>query len=103
ALLLNAETAAQGTVIGGDKIVSLPLNRRQFLQLALLVPGANPGGRVVQQNKFRQGMIGGLSVSGGRTNNTASSLDGGVHIDPDYNTLNYVPSLDSIAEFQVQT
>src|SRR6266498_2653987 len=37
-LLLNAETTSQGTVIGEEKIKSLPLNGRQFLQLALLVP-----------------------------------------------------------------
>src|SRR3989442_6773989 len=103
ALLLNAETAAQGTVIGGEKIVSLPLNGRQFLQLALLVPGANAGGRAVQQNQFRQGMIGGLSISGGRTNNTNFLLDGAVNIDPDYSTINYQPTLDTIQEFQVQT
>src|SRR3954453_17825979 len=75
-LLLNSETAAQGTVISEEKIKSLPLNGRQFLQLALLVPGANAGGRAVQQNLNRQGLIGGLSVSGGRTNNTAFLLDG---------------------------
>jgi hypothetical protein len=103
ALLLNAETAAQGTVIGEEKIVSLPLNGRQFLQLALLVPGANPGGRAVQQNLNRQGLIGGLSVSGGRTNNTAFLLDGGTNLDPDYSSLSYSPSIDSISEFQVQT
>ena len=102
-LLLNAETAAQGTVIGEEKIKSLPLNGRQFLQLALLVPGANAGGRAVQQNLNRQGLIGGLSVSGGRTNNTSFLLDGGINLDPDYNSLNYSPSIDSIAEFQVQT
>ena len=102
-LLLNAETAAQGTVIGEDKIKSLPLNGRQFLQLALLVPGANGGGRAVQQDLSRQGSIGGLSVSGGRTNNTAFLLDGGINLDPDYNSLNYSPSIDAIAEFQVQT
>ena len=103
ALMLNAETAAQGTVIREDKIVSLPLNGRQFLQLALLVPGANSGGRAVQQDQTRQGQTGGLSVSGGRTNNTAFMLDGAVNIDPDYNALNYSPSIDAIAEFQVQT
>src|SRR4051794_20616076 len=102
-LLLNKETAAQGTVIGEEKIVSLPLNGRQFLQLTLLVPGANSGGRAVQQNQNRQGAIGGLSVSGGRTNNTAFLLDGGINLDPDYNGLNYSPSIDSISEFQVQT
>src|SRR3954447_14196807 len=102
-LLLNAETVAEGTVIGEEKIKSLPLNGRQFLQLALLVPGANGGGRAVQQNQNRQGMIGGLSVGGGRTNNTAFLLDGGINLDPDYNSLNYSPSIDSISEFQVQT
>jgi len=100
---LNADTVAQGTVISQEKIVSLPLNGRQFLQLALLVPGANPGGRAVQQNQFRQGMMAGLSVSGGRTNNTNFLLDGATNIDPDYSTLNYEPSIDTIQEFQVQT
>ena len=46
--MLNTESVAQGTVISNEKIVSLPLNGRQFIQLALLVPGANAGGRQVQ-------------------------------------------------------
>jgi hypothetical protein len=100
---LNTDTVAQGTVVSQEKIVSLPLNGRQFLQLALLVPGANPGGRQVQQNQFRLGMMGGLSISGGRTNNTNFLLDGAVNIDPDYSTINYQPTLDTIQEFQVQT
>ena len=100
---LTTDTVAQGTVISQEKIVSLPLNGRQFLQLALLVPGANGGGRSVQQNQFRQGMMAGLSVGGSRTNNTNFLLDGATNIDPDYSTLNYQPSIDSIQEFQVQT
>ncbi|MDQ3665878.1 MAG: TonB-dependent receptor [Acidobacteriota bacterium] len=101
--LLNTEKVGQGTVIGREKIVALPLNGRQFLQLALLVPGANAGGRAVQQNNIRQGQLGGLSVSGGRTNNTSFLLDGAANTDPDYNSLNYSPSVDAISEFQVQT
>jgi hypothetical protein len=100
---LNSDTVAQGTVVSQEKIVSLPLNGRQFMQLALLVPGANPGGRQVQQNQFRQGLMGGLSISGGRSNNTNFLLDGAVNIDPDYSSLNYEPALDNIQEFQVQT
>jgi hypothetical protein len=103
ASVLNTENAAQGTVISPEKIRALPLNGRQFLQLALLVPGANPGGRTVQQNTVRQNQIGGLSLAGNRTNNTGFLLDGAINIDPDYNSLNYSPAIDTIAEFQVQT
>ncbi len=103
ASVLNTENATQGTVISQEKIPSLPLNGRQFLQLALLVPGANPGGRTVQQNTVRQNQIGGLSLAGNRTNNTGFLLDGAINIDPDYNSLNYSPAIDTIAEFQVQT
>jgi hypothetical protein len=102
---INSGNASEGAIITGEKLPSLPLNGRQFLQLALLVPGVNPGGRAVQQDVLRQGQnnIGGLSIAGNRTNNTNFLLDGAVDIDPDYSALNYSPSIDSIAEFQVQT
>src|SRR5437588_753538 len=100
---LNTETVSQGTVIGEQKIVQLPLNGRQFIQLALLVPGASSGGRAVQQNAVRQGQVGGLSISGGRVNNTVFLLAGAANVDPDYRSINSSPQIDSIAEFQVQT
>lgn len=100
---LNTQSVAQGTVISQEKLPALPLNGRQFLQLVLLVPGANPGGRAVQQNTVRQGLVGGLSIAGQRTNNTQFMLDGAINIDPDYSSLNYSPAVDSVAEFQVQT
>jgi Carboxypeptidase regulatory-like domain/TonB dependent receptor len=101
--MLNTESVAQGTVISQEKIESLPLNGRQFIQLALLVPGANSGGRAVQQNAVRLNQVGGFSSSGGRTNNNAFLLDGAINTDPDYNAISYVPIIDSLAEFQVQT
>lgn len=101
--LLNTESAASGAVIGEEKIVALPLNGRQFIQLALLVPGANTGGRNVQQNNVRLNQTGGFSSSGGRTNNNLFTLDGTTNTDPDYNALSYVPIVDSLVEFQVQS
>ncbi|NDJ10396.1 MAG: hypothetical protein EBY17_04290 [Acidobacteriia bacterium] len=101
--MLNTESAAQGTVISQEKIGALPLNGRQFIQLALLVPGANAGGRQVQQNSVRLNQVGSISSSGGRTNNNAFLLDGAANTDPDYNAISYVPILDTISEFQVQT
>src|SRR5688572_2343342 len=100
---LNTESVANGTIIGDRKIVQLPLNGRQFIQMALLVPGASGGGRAVQQNQVRIGQLGGLSIAGGRTNNTAFLLDGAANVDPDFSSLNYSPQIDSVAEFQVQT
>src|SRR5262249_11108454 len=101
--MLNTESVAQGTTVSQEKIVSLPLNGRQFIQLAMLVPGANGGGRTVQQNSVRLNQVGGFSSSGGRTNNNAFLLDGAINTDPDYNGISYVPIVDALAEFQVQT
>jgi hypothetical protein len=99
---LVTASSAQGTTISSNEVKALPLNGRQFLQLALLSPGANSGGLAVQQNSLRQGEVGGLSVAGQRTNDSAYLLDGVMNTDPDYNALNYVPIVDAIAEFQVQ-
>ena len=95
-------SVSEGTVISEEKIQALPLNGRQFLQLALLSPGTNSGGIAVQQNSLRQGEVAGLSVAGQRTNDSAYLLDGVMNTDPDYNALSYVPVVDDIAEFQVQ-
>lgn len=103
ASLLNTESASSGTNITEEKIQSLPLNGRQFIQLALLVPGANAGGRQVQQNSARLNQVGGFSSSGGRTNNNLFLFDGSSNTDPDYNALSYVPIVDSLSEFQVQS
>jgi hypothetical protein len=102
--LLDMSSATHGTVITQEKVEALPLNGRQFIQLALLVPGANAGGRSVQQNSTgRLNQTGGLSIGGGRTNNTLFLIDGAIDTDPDYNSLSYSPSVDGISEFQVQT
>jgi hypothetical protein len=50
---LVTASAAQGTVISSDKLLAIPLNGRQFLQLALLSPAANSGGLAVQHRCAR--------------------------------------------------
>jgi hypothetical protein len=101
--LLNTDSAAQGTVVGEEKIRSLPLNGRQFIDLALLSPNVTIGGSSVQQNKVRLNQNGGFSASGNRTNNNGFMLDGVTNLDPDYMSLSYTPILDTLSEFQVQT
>jgi Carboxypeptidase regulatory-like domain len=101
--MLNTDSAAQGTVISDEKIQSLPLNGRQFIDLAFLSPNVNAGGRSVQQNQVRLNQDGGFSASGNRTNNNGFLLDGISNLDLDYMSLSLTPILDTIAEFQVQT
>jgi hypothetical protein len=97
--LLETATAARGQVIDNQKIVDLPLNGRDYLQLALLSVGAGqvPSGRM---NTF--------SASGQRAYDNAYLLDG-----VDNNTLQRAsqsrraevikPSIDAVQEFKVLT
>jgi Carboxypeptidase regulatory-like domain len=101
--MLNTDSAAQGAVISDEKIQSLPLNGRQFIDLTFLSPNVNAGGRSVQQNQVRLNQDGGFSASGNRTNNNGFLLDGVSNVDVDYMSLSLTPILDTIAEFQVQT
>lgn len=105
--LLNTDTAALGQVINTQRILELPLNGRQFLELALLVPGVNGGNGGPQsgtQSLFqRPGQNSSLSVSGGRAQNNNFLLDGTTNTDGDVNTYVVSPSVDAIQEFKVET
>lgn len=106
--LLDTESATMGAVVDNRKILDLPLNGRQFLQLALLVPGVNAGAPGSPQNGqgifyFRPTVDSSVSIDGGRSNGSNFMLDGTTNIDPNFQTIVLNPTVDSLYEFKVQT
>src|SRR5262245_23815671 len=96
--LIATDSATVGTVIDNRKIVDLPLNGRQFLQLNLLVPGAVPG--TFGSQLSTQG--GAISVNGMREAGNNFLLDGIDNNDLAINFFSVSPYVDSIYEFKVQ-
>ena len=95
-----SETSDLGLVIDQDRISGLPLNQRNFLQLALLSPGvATP----VQnsQNSTRGAFA--MHVNGAREEYNNFLLDGVDNNDQDVNRYILEPSVDSIQEFKIET
>jgi hypothetical protein len=111
-VLLQTENATVGTVIDGSKIVDLPLNGRNFIQLTQLIPGVQagtPGSITVRRGRGSVGQTdpgaGATSASANGQRDTANRyfLDGVEVMDYDAMTYSFSPSVDSLAEFKVET
>src|SRR6266550_4432878 len=106
AALLVTDNATVGTVIENRRIVELPLNGRNYLQLVSLAPNVSTGFSGQGQAGARQGGIRAaqtISVAGQRTNFNHYTLDGVENTDPNFNTFVVMPSIDALQEFKVQT
>jgi Carboxypeptidase regulatory-like domain len=105
--VLNTESPALGQVIENARVVSLPLNGRQCLELTLQVPGVVSGNGGPQSRSStlfqRPGQNSSISVSGGRSQNNGFLLDGVQNTDPDVNAYIISPSVDTIQEFKMET
>jgi Carboxypeptidase regulatory-like domain len=110
--VIDPADSALGEVIEGRQVTELPLNGRNFTQLALLIPGVtrgNPTGAATGANgnaeTFRFGQSGGaaLSVNGLRPQNDNFVLDGIDNNEALVNTIVFFPPADAIDEFRVQT
>jgi hypothetical protein len=112
AVVLQTDTATVGTVIDGAKIVDLPLNGRNFVQLAQLIPGVQagtPGSITVRRGRGSIGQqdspFGSTAMSANGSRDTANRylIDGVEFMDYDAMTYAFSPSVDSLAEFKVET
>jgi hypothetical protein len=102
--LIQTENAAISTVIENRAIVELPLNGRNYLQLASLIPGATTNGPSSSQGKQRMGgqrNSFALNVAGQRIHYNHYSLDGVENTDLNFNSYMLLPSVDALEEFNV--
>jgi len=97
---LATESAELGMVLDESRIQELPLNRRDFLQLALLTPGVLPPVENSQLSS-RGGFA--MHANGGREEYNNFLLDGVDNNDQYQNTYVLQPSVDSIQEFKIST
>ncbi len=102
----RSETLQQ--VVDSKRVVELPLNGRNPVDLALLAPGVVPGSGTntgdtgfVDFIRPRGQKI--LTVNGSRNNNLRFTLDGGEHIDTLTNFNLPFPFPEAVQEFSVQT
>src|SRR5438128_454472 len=100
--LTQTENSKLREVIDNRKVEYLPLNGRDFAQLARLNPGvATSGGGGGQQGG--EGNVSGFSSNGQRSTSNNFLVDGVDNNDFFGGTAAQIPSIDSIQEFEVQT
>jgi hypothetical protein len=107
AVLLQTENATVGGVIENRRIIELPLNGRNVQNLAVLVPGVQFGERTGRGDGSGGFPIPGqgfsVSANGQREIHQVVSLDGVDAKDPRIHITNFVPSIEAIEEFKIQT
>jgi hypothetical protein len=88
-------------LIDGQQVRELPLNGRNFVQLALLMPGVS---QIDNFNTKDKGLMTGvdMSVSGGSVMSNVWTVDGANNNDVGSNrTILIYPSVDAIEEFKI--
>ena len=110
--IVDVSTSSTGAVIQADQIEDLPLNGRNFTQLALLTPGVTRGaygsavsgvnGNVEFSRFFDVGGTA-LSTNGLRQQANNYELDGVDNNDGLVNSIVFVPPIEATQEFRVNT
>ena len=109
AVAVETTTPSLGQVINSQQVAELPLNGRDFVQLATLAPGTTqetnpnsffnggPSSEVSARGSYS------LSVGGSRASSTDWLLDGNDNNELTAGGIAILPSIDAIQEFKVLT
>ncbi|HYA22692.1 MAG TPA: TonB-dependent receptor [Terriglobales bacterium] len=106
--LVESQTSSIGQVIEQSRVNDLPLDGRNFVQLAYLTPGVNSGpnlGYTVQQGNIPEDQRGNaaIQVNGLTATNNNFLLNGFDNNEQQIGIEVIQPSIDAIQEFKVQT
>ncbi|MFB3827297.1 MAG: carboxypeptidase regulatory-like domain-containing protein [Bryobacteraceae bacterium] len=93
--LLNTDSATKGDVIVSREMLDIPLDGRDFADMAYLVPGVG--------QKAQGGNGSNFAVNGARTDNTNFIVDGFNNQNPRGGSAQARPPIDSMMEFKTQT
>ena len=99
--MLESQTSSIGTTLDAQKVNDVPLNGRNFISLALLVPGVSPGtsGSPVST----RGGGGSINVNGMRDSMNSYWLDGLDDTSVGVGQYTVAPPLASVQEFRMET
>jgi len=97
--LVQTDTSTLGQVINRRQVSELPLNERNFLTFALLVPG----GQMPVDGSMNMTQGGAISVNGAREQSNNFLLEGVDNNDLYINQYSVLPSVEAIQEFKVQS
>ena len=106
AQMLQTADTSLGTVIDQQRIVDLPINGRNYLNLVKLSTNVTAEMGSGGQANSRQGgqrANQSISIAGQRQMFNRFTLDGVENTDPNFNTFVVRPSVDALQEFKVQT
>ena len=93
--VLNTASAATGDVIVSREMTELPLDGRDYTDLAFLVPGVTPSAQGSNS--------GNMNINGARPDNSNYLVDGFSNQNPRAGGALAKPSLDAMQEFKMQT
>jgi hypothetical protein len=102
---VDTSTSTLSQVVEGRRIVDLPLNGRNAVSLALLVPGTvQAPANNADQGQYKTVPVAiTVSANGSRANQTGFNLDGSTNNDIYTNVNQPFPFPDALQEFSVQT
>jgi hypothetical protein len=102
--LLESASADRGGVIDSQTIKEMPMNGRNPFMLASLVAGVNHNGSLAYMRPFDNGAIADWGINGGANRSNEFLLDGVPNnAQAGGNNIAYVPPVDSVQEFKIQT